>query len=72
MSIKNIRSSIAKFDEIKQILAIKDEDFFLYNLEEDGSLKLIKVSEYEILAEEGLKEVYDNEPLELWEKCLES
>lgn len=63
---------IAKFEQIKQILAIQDDDFFLYNLEEDGSLKLIKVSEYEILAEEGLREVYDDEPVGLWEKCLES
>ena len=29
-------------------------------------------NEYEILAEEGLKEVYENEPLGLWEQCLES
>ncbi len=28
--------------------------------------------EYELLAEEGLKEVYDNEPEGLWENCLES
>ena len=28
--------------------------------------------EYELLAEEGLKEVYDNEPEGLWEQCLES
>jgi hypothetical protein len=63
---------IAKFDEIKQILAIQDDDFFLYHLEEDGSLKLIKISEYEVFVEEGLKEVYDNEPVGLWEKCLEN
>ncbi|MBF2056455.1 MAG: hypothetical protein IGQ45_04335 [Cyanobacterium sp. T60_A2020_053] len=62
----------AKFEQIKQILTIQDDDFFLYNLEEDGSLKLIKVSEYEILAEEGLREVYEDEPVGLWEKCLES
>lgn len=29
-------------------------------------------NEYEILAEAGLKEVYDNEPDGLWEQCLES
>ena len=29
-------------------------------------------SEYEQLAEAGLKEVYDEEPEGLWEQCLES
>ena len=29
-------------------------------------------NEYELLAEAGLKEVYDNEPDGLWEQCLES
>ena len=28
--------------------------------------------EYQLLAEAGLKEVYDNEPEGLWEQCLES
>ncbi len=28
--------------------------------------------EYELLAEEGLKEIYDNESEGLWEQCLES
>ncbi len=28
--------------------------------------------EYELLAEDGLKEVYDKEPEGLWEQCLES
>ena len=28
--------------------------------------------EYELLAEEGLKEIYDNEPEGIWEQCLES
>ena len=28
--------------------------------------------EYELLAETGLKEVYDNEPEGLWEQCFES
>ena len=28
--------------------------------------------EYELLAEDGLKEVYDQEPEGLWEQCLES
>ena len=29
-------------------------------------------NEYELLAEAGLKEIYDNEPEGLWEQCLES
>ena len=29
-------------------------------------------NEYELLAEAGLKEVYDSEPEGLWEQCLES
>ena len=29
-------------------------------------------NEYELLAEAGLKEVYDNEPEGLWEQCIES
>ncbi len=29
-------------------------------------------NEYELLAEDGLKEVYDQEPEGLWEQCLES
>lgn len=29
-------------------------------------------NEYELLAEAGLKEVYNNEPEGLWEQCLES
>ncbi|MDJ0634099.1 MAG: hypothetical protein QNJ34_12990 [Xenococcaceae cyanobacterium MO_188.B29] len=32
----------------------------------------LKQDEYELLAEEGLQEVYDNEPEGLWEQCLES
>ena len=63
---------IAKFDEIKEKLGINDDDVFIYTLEQDGSLKLLKLNEYEVLAEEGLKDVYDDEPLGLWEQCLES
>jgi hypothetical protein len=40
-------------------------------VESDETLKLTRLNEYEILAEEGLKDVYDNEPDGLWEKCLE-
>ena len=35
-------------------------------------LQSINDNEYELLAEVGLKEVYDNEPEGLWEQCLES
>jgi len=69
-SINNMQ--IAKFDEIKEKLGINDDDVFIYTLEQDGSLKLLKLNEYEVLAEEGLKDVYDDEPLGLWEQCLES
>lgn len=63
---------IAKFEQIKEKLLIKDEELFIYKVEPDGSLKLTRLNEYEVLAEEGLKEVYENEPLGLWEQCLES
>lgn len=63
---------LAKFEEIKQKFNIKDENLYFYMAEADGTLKLRRVNEYELLAESGLKEVYDNEPDGLWEKCLES
>jgi hypothetical protein len=63
---------IAKFNEIKEKLAIKDEDFFVYSIEEDGTFKLVRLNEYEVLTEEGLKDIYDSEPIGLWEQCLES
>ena len=63
---------VAKFEQIKEKLLIKDEELFIYKVEPDGSLKLTRLNEYEVLAEEGLKEVYENEPLGLWEQCLES
>ena len=62
---------VARFDEIKEKFEIKDEELFIYAVESDETLKLIRLNEYEILAEEGLKNVYDNEPDGLWEKCLE-
>lgn len=31
----------------------------------------LRQNEYELLAEAGLKEVYDSEPEGLWEQCLE-
>ncbi|MEB3311304.1 MAG: hypothetical protein VKJ02_13845 [Snowella sp.] len=62
---------VAKFSEIKEKFAIKNDELFIYE-ESDQTLKLIRLNEYEILAEEGLKDVYDNEPDGVWEKCLES
>ena len=62
---------VARFDEIKEKFEIKDEELFIYAVESDEILKLTRVNEYAILAEEGLKDVYDNEPDGLWEKCLE-
>jgi len=62
---------VARFDEIKEKFEIKDEELFIYAVESDETLKLTRLNEYELLAEEGLKDVYDNEPDGLWEKCLE-
>ena len=63
---------IARFEEIKEKFHIKNENFYFYTVEADVTLKLREANEYELLAEEGLKEIYDNEPEGLWEKCLES
>lgn len=63
---------IARFEEIKEKFNIENENFYFYTVEADGTLKLREANEYELLAEEGLKEIYDNEPEGLWEKCLES
>ncbi len=60
----------AKFTEIKEKLRIKDDEMFFYTVEENGIIKLQKVTEYELITESGLKEVYDFEPDGLWEKCL--
>ena len=64
--------NIAKFSDIKKQLDLQDDNIYFYTIEEDGTFKLRQVNEYELLAEEGLKEVYDNEPEGLWEQCLES
>ncbi len=61
----------AKFQEIRLKFEIKDDDIFFYEVEPNGSLRLLRVREYELMAEEGLREVYDDEPDGLWEKCLE-
>lgn len=56
-------------EEAEEFDARDDE---LYKVKGDEGLTLSKINEYEILAEEGLKDVYDNEPDGLWEQCLES
>jgi hypothetical protein len=61
----------AKFEEIKAQFDIHDERLYFYAKDTDGTLMLRQVSEYELLAEEGLKAAYDEEPDGLWEKCLE-
>jgi hypothetical protein len=64
-------TQIAKFAEIKKQLKIEDNNLYFYTTEADGTLTLRQADEYEILAEEGLQEVYDEAPDDLWEKCLE-
>jgi hypothetical protein len=74
MALALSRGSImpfAKFEEIKAQFDIHDEQLYFYAKDTDGTLKLRLVSEYELLAEEGVKAVYDDEPDGLWEKCLE-
>ncbi|MDJ0662687.1 MAG: hypothetical protein QNJ42_24860 [Crocosphaera sp.] len=61
---------IAKFKEIKQIFNLKDDELYCYTVETDGTITIKKVNEYELLAEEGLKDVYDNEPERLWEQFI--
>ena len=63
--------SFAKFEAIKKQFNLQDEQLYFYVQEADGTLKLRPVNEYELLAEEGLREVYDREPDGLWEQCLE-
>ncbi len=57
--------------EIKKKYNLNDESYYFYMVKEDNSVVLKKVTEAEILAEESLKEVYENEPEGLWEKCLD-
>ena len=63
---------LAKFEVIKDQFELKDEYLYFYTIEPDGTLKLRRVSEYELLAEAGLKAVYDDEPDGLWETCLDA
>ncbi|MEI6758263.1 MAG: hypothetical protein WCK85_10430 [Chlorobium sp.] len=61
----------AKFADIRLQLQLNDETVYFYIVEKDGSIRLRKANDYELLAEEGLKGIYDNEPEGLWEKCLD-
>jgi uncharacterized phage-like protein YoqJ len=61
----------AKFEVIKEQFELQDEQIYFYALDTDETLRLRRVSEYELLAEEGLSAVYDGEPDGLWEQCLE-
>lgn len=63
---------LARFEEIKERFNVKNKNLYFYTAETDGTLKLRKANEYELLVEEGLKEIYDNEPEGLWEKYLKS
>jgi hypothetical protein len=63
---------VATLIEIKNKFDLKDNNYYSYSMDNTGSLNLKKVNDYELLAEEGLKKVYDDEPDGLWEKCLES
>jgi hypothetical protein len=74
MALEPHRDSImpfAKFEDIKVQFDIHDEQLYFYAKDTDGTLKLRQVRKYELLAEEGLKAVYDDEPDELWKKCIE-
>lgn len=62
---------VAKLLDIKNQLQITDETLCCYIVDKDGTIRLRKASDYELLAEEGLKDIYDNEPAGLWEKCLD-
>jgi hypothetical protein len=64
--------AFAKFEIIKKQFNLQDDEMYFYVEEADGTLKLKRVNEYELLAEEDLKEVYDYEPDGLWEQCLEN
>ena len=63
---------IAKFKEIKEIFNFNDESYYTYSISETGTISIKKVNEYDLFAEEGLKEIYDSEPEGLWENCLGS
>ncbi len=61
----------AKFSDIRNQLQLTDDRVYFYTVTNDGTIVLRKSDDYELLAEEGLKEIYGNEPDGLWEKCLD-
>ncbi len=62
----------AKYSEIRNQLQLNDDKIYFYTIDKDGTKMLRKATDYELLAEEGLKEIYLMEPPEgLWEQCLE-
>ncbi len=61
----------AKFSEIRNQLQLNDDKIYFYAIDKDGTILLRKATDYELLAEEGLKDTYLMEPDGLWEKCLE-
>ena len=63
---------VGTLTEIKKKYDLHDESYFYYTVNESNAVILKKVSEAELLAEESLKEVYENEPEGLWEKCLDN
>jgi hypothetical protein len=68
---KGKKMPVAKLKEIKDKFKLTDEsEYFYFASEDEISISLIKVNEYELLAEETLKDVYDGEPEGLWESCL--
>jgi hypothetical protein len=41
---------VARFEQIKEKFGLKDDELFIYAVENDGSLRLHKFNEYECLA----------------------
>jgi hypothetical protein len=47
----------AKFEVIQEQFELQDEQLYFYALNTDETLRLRRVSEYELLAEEGLSTI---------------
>lgn len=60
-----------KISEIRNQLQLNDDKIYFYTIDKDGTKMFRKATDYELLAEEGLKEIYLMEPEGLWEQCLE-
>jgi hypothetical protein len=63
---------VATLTEIKSKFDLRDNYYYFYSMDSSGSINIKKLNEYELIAEEGLRKIYDDEPDGLWEKCLES